>query len=95
MKKYILLSLAAFILACLIGGGIVWRLKTKGKIKFKWNTEADNQALTLDQLIRELIPDSGQIYGKWEVLARQEDPVEWEYEKNKEQISTLVLERLN
>lgn len=82
MKKYILLSLSAFILACLIGGGIVWRLETKGKIKFKWNPEAENQALTLDRLIRELIPDSGQIYGKWEVLARQEDPVEWEYENS-------------
>lgn len=78
MKKYILLSLSAFILACLIVGGIVWRLETKGKIKFK----SDNQALTLDHLIRELIPDSGQIYGKWEVLARQEDPVEWEYENS-------------
>ena len=76
MKKYILLFLSAFILACLIVGGIVWRLETKGKIKFK----SDNQALTLDRLIRELIPDSGQIYGKWDVLARQEDPVEWEYE---------------
>ena len=80
MKKYILLSLSAFILACLIGGGIVWRLETKGKIKFKWNPDADNQALTLDRLIRELIPGSGQIYGKWDVLARQEDPVDWEYE---------------
>ncbi|WP_251621360.1 hypothetical protein [Odoribacter lunatus] len=82
MKKYILLSLSAFILACLIGGGIVWRLETKGKIKFKWNSEANNQALTLDRLIRELIPDSGQIYGKWDVLAQQEDPVDWEYENS-------------
>ncbi|MCM1030030.1 MAG: hypothetical protein NC410_01115 [Oscillibacter sp.] len=96
MKKYILIFLSAFILACLIVGGIVWRLETKGKIKFK----SDNQALTLDRLIRELIPDSGQIYGKWEVLARQEDPVEWEYEKKQEanlnpRIGTVKLIRDN
>lgn len=100
MKKYILLSLSAFMLACLIVGGIVWRLETKGKIKFGWNPKTDNKALTLDRLIRELIPDSGQIYGKWEVLARQEDPVEWEYEKKQEanlnpRIGTVKLIRDN
>ncbi len=80
MKKYILLSLLAFILACLILCGIIWRLETKEKIKFRWNSEADSKALTLDRLIRELIPDAGQTSGKWEVLARQEDPVDWKYE---------------
>ncbi len=80
MKKYILLVLAAFLLACLIGGGILRQWERKGKIRWEWSpTETAIKTRSIDRIIRELIPDSGQIYGKWEVLARQEDPVEWEY----------------
>lgn len=80
MKKYILLASAAFLLACLIGGGTIRQLERKGKIRLEWSPTATAiKTRSIDRIIRELIPDSGQIYGKWEVLAHQEDPVEWEY----------------
>lgn len=83
MKKYILPALAAFLLACLIGGGTIRHLERRGKIRLEWDPTATAiKTRSIDRVIRELIPDSGRIYGKWEVLARQEDPVEWEYAEN-------------
>ena len=78
-----LLCLSAFLLACLIGIGYVWRLEATGEAKFG----SHSNVLTIDELIRGLIPDSTCSDEEWAIrswtaFARPEDPVKWENRYN-------------